>query len=395
MTRLWDKGAPLDSRVLRYTAGEDHQLDNRLVAYDARASIAHAHMLSKQGLLSTTDYEQIKQGLTEIAAAHARGEWQVTLEHEDGQTALETLLTAKIGEAGKRVHLGRSRNDQVLTALRLYLRDAVEQLRDAANAVADELDALGERHGDLALPGYTHMQQAMPSSVKLWAGGFAEELRDDADGLRQTHRRLQKNPLGSAAGYGSPNLPVDRHMTTVELGFAHTQKPVTAVQLSRGKAEAQLTFEIALVMQDVGRLSSDLCLFYTQEFAFVQLPDEFTTGSSIMPQKRNPDVFELIRGRTATAHAALVEVLGIFSKLPSGYQRDLQLIKSPLFRAIDLCMETLDILAPALGQVQFRKENLHMDPSINAAAEANELVVKEGIPFREAYKRVGEKYRKG
>ena len=394
MSRLWDKGAPLDSRVLRYTAGEDHQLDNRLVTYDVRASIAHAHMLSKQGLLSSADYEQIKLGLTEIAASHARGEWHVTLEHEDGQTALETLLTAKIGEAGKRVHLGRSRNDQVLTALRLYLRDAVEQLKDAATAVADELDALGERHGELALPGYTHMQQAMPSSVKLWAGGFAEELRDDADGLRQAHRRLQKNPLGSAAGYGSPNLPIDRHMTTLELGFAQTHKPVTAVQLSRGKAEAQLCFEIAMVMQDVGRLSSDLCLFYTQEFAFVHLPDAFTTGSSIMPQKRNPDVFELIRGRTATAHAALIEVLGIFSKLPSGYQRDLQLIKAPLFRAIDLCLETLDILAPALKEVQFRKENLHMDPSINAAAEANEMVVKEGIPFREAYKRVGEKYRK-
>lgn len=394
MSRLWDKGAPLDSRVLRYTAGEDHQFDNRLVAYDVRASIAHAQMLQKQGLLSATDCEQIKLGLTDIAAAHARGEWQVTLEHEDGQTALETLLTAKIGEAGKRVHLGRSRNDQVLTALRLYLRDAVEQLRDAANTIAAELEALGERHVDMALPGYTHMQQAMPSSVKLWAGGFAEELRDDADGLRQTHRRLAKNPLGSAAGYGSPNLPIDRHMTTVAMGFAQTHKPVTAVQLSRGKAEAQITFEIALTMQDVGRLASDLCLFYTQEFAFVELPDEFTTGSSIMPQKRNPDVFELIRGRTATAHGALVEVLGIFSKLTSGYHRDLQLIKAPLFRAIDLCLETLGILGPALSQVKFRKDQIYLDPSINAAAEANEMVVKEGIPFREAYKRIGEKYRK-
>ncbi|MBC7982914.1 MAG: argininosuccinate lyase [Candidatus Obscuribacterales bacterium] len=394
MSRLWDKGAPLDARVLRYTAGEDHFLDNRLVAYDARASIAHAHMLQKQGLLAASDYEQIKNGLTEIAAAHVRGEWRITLEHEDGQTALETLLVEKIGEAGKRVHLGRSRNDQVLTALRLYMRDAIESLKDATLAVAEQLDTLGRRHGDLALPGYTHMQQAMPSSVKLWAGGFAAELRDNAEGLQQVERRVQKNPLGSAAGYGSPNLPIDRGATQRELGFDQVHEPVTAVQLSRGKAEAQLTFEIALVMQDVGRLASDLCLFYTQEFAFVELPDEFTTGSSIMPQKRNPDVFELIRGRTATAQAALVEVLGIFSKLPSGYQRDLQLIKSPLFRAIDLCMETLDILAPALEQVQFRKENIHLDPSINAAAEANEMVVKEGISFREAYKIVGEKYRK-
>jgi argininosuccinate lyase len=394
MTRLWDKGAPLDARVLRYTAGEDHQLDNRLVAYDARASIAHAHMLHRQGLLSAEDAQQISQGLAEIAAAHARGEWQVTLQHEDGQTALETLLTEKIGEAGKRVHLGRSRNDQVLTALRLYLRDAIDALAQVTCAVAGELDALGERHASLALPGYTHMQQAMPSSVKLWAGGFAAELRDDAEGLRQAKRRLQKSPLGSAAGYGSPNLPIDRKGTAQELGFAEPQEPVTAVQLSRGKAEAQLTFEIALVMQDVGRLSSDLCLFYTQEFAFVQLPDAFTTGSSIMPQKRNPDVFELIRGRSATAQAALLEVLSIVAKLPSGYQRDLQLIKAPLFRAIDLCMDTLDILAPALKEVQFRKENIRMEPSINAAAEANELVVKEGLPFREAYKKIGEKYRK-
>jgi len=394
VTRLWDKGAPLDSRVLRYTAGEDHQLDNRLVAYDARASIAHAHMLHKQGLLSAADYEKIKSGLTDLAAAHARGEWQVTLEHEDGQTALETLLTAKIGDAGKRVHLGRSRNDQVLTALRLYLRDAVEQLQNATLAVASELDALGERHAGLGLPGYTHMQQAMPSSVQWWAGGFAAELRDDAEGLLQTRRRLEKSPLGSAAGYGSPNLPIDRALTAKELGFAQIHEPVTAVQLSRGKAEAHVTFEIALVMQDVGRLASDLCLFYTQEFAFVELPDAFTTGSSIMPQKRNPDVFELMRGRTATAQAALMEVLGIFGKLPSGYQRDLQLIKAPLFRAIDLCLETLDILAPALEQVRFRAEAIRMDPSINAAAEANELVVKHGLPFREAYKKIGEKYRK-
>ena len=394
MSRLWDKGAPLDARVLEYTAGEDHRLDDRLVAYDVRASIAHAQMLHKQGLLTAADYEQIKAGLTDIAATHARGEWQVTLANEDSQTALETLLTAKIGEAGKRVHLGRSRNDQVLTALRLYLRDAVEQLQAATQAVATELDALGTRHGDLALPGYTHMQQAMPSSVKLWADGFAAELRDDVDGLRQAQRRLQKSPLGSAAGYGSPHLPIDRAMTARELGFAQVHEPVTAVQLSRGKAEAQVAFEIALVMQDVGRLASDLCLFYTQEFAYVELSDAFTTGSSIMPQKRNPDVFELIRGRTATAHGALVEVLGIFSKLPSGYQRDLQLIKAPLFRVIDLCMATLDILTPALKEVRFRKENIRLDPSINAAAEANELVVKQGLSFRDAYKKIAEKYTK-
>jgi len=217
---------------------------------------------------------------------------------------------------------------------------------------------------------------------------------DDAEGLQQTLRRLGKSPLGSAAGYGSPNLPIDRQMTARELGFDAVQEPVTAAQLSRGKAEAQITFEIALVMQDAGRLATDLCLYYTQEFAFVHLPDEFTTGSSIMPQKRNPDVFELIRGRTATAQAALLEVLAIFGKLSSGYHRDLQLLKAPLFRSIDLCFETLDILAAALKQVKFRPENIKLDPSIHAAAEANELVVKEGISFREAYRRVGAKYKK-
>jgi argininosuccinate lyase len=394
MSRLWDKGAPLDERVLRYTAGEDHALDNRLVAYDARASIAHAEMLNANGLLSSSDLDAIRQGLLDIAAEHARGEWQVQLEHEDGQTALETLLTQRIGEAGKRVHLGRSRNDQVLTALRLYLKDVVDELAARSGAVADALDQLSQREGDIQLPGYTHMQQAMPSSVALWAGGFAAELRDDAAAMAQVRQRIDKSPLGSAAGYGSPNLPIDREDTRQRLGFASVHEPVTAVQLSRGKAESQLLFEIALVMQDVGRLSADLMLFYTQEFAFVSLPDAFTTGSSIMPQKRNPDVFELIRGRTATAQACLQEVMGIVAKLPSGYQRDLQLIKIPLFRGIDVCLDTLAILPAALAGVSFRRERIQLDPSIHAAAQANEMVVKEGIPFREAYRRVGENLKK-
>ncbi|HKU16610.1 MAG TPA: argininosuccinate lyase [Steroidobacteraceae bacterium] len=394
MSRLWDKGAELDERVLRYTAGEDHALDNRLVAYDVRASIAHAQMLHAQGLLAAADLTAITNALTDIAAAHARGEWHVQLEQEDGQSALENLLVARIGEAGKRVHLGRSRNDQVLTALRLYLKDAVGELERGVTAVTSALDALAAAQGAIELPGYTHMQQAMPSSVALWAGGFAAELRDDAEGLRQCQRRLDKNPLGSAAGYGVANLPLDRQRTRAALDFAAVHEPVTAVQLSRGKAEAQVLFEIALVMQDAGRLAADLLLFYTQEFSFVDLPDAFTTGSSIMPQKRNPDVFELIRGRTASAQAALGEVLGIVAKLPSGYQRDLQLIKVPLFRAIDLCGDTLAILAAALPGVKFRSEKIRLDPAIHAAEAANELVVKEGLSFREAYRRVAAQLKK-
>jgi argininosuccinate lyase len=394
VTRLWDKGAPLDERVLNYTAGEDHALDNRLVAYDVRASIAHAGMLHDAGLLNDADLAAITGGLEEIAAGHARGDWTVTLELEDGQTALETQLTRKVGEAGARLHAGRSRNDQVLAALRLYLRDAVEELADGAHAVAAALEALAVEQGEIALPGYTHMQQAMPSSVGLWARGFASELVDDADGMRHAHRRILKNPLGSAAGYGTPNLPVNRDGTRTRLDFPVNHEPVTAVQLSRGKAEAEVAFQVALLMQDLGRLASDLLLFYTREFGFVALPDAFTTGSSIMPQKRNPDVFELVRGRTATAQACLVEILGITAKLPSGYQRDLQLIKVPLFRSIDVCAETLAIMAAAIPQLKFLPERIRLDDDIHAAAQANALVAKEGIPFRDAYRRVGARLKK-
>jgi argininosuccinate lyase len=394
MARLWDKGTPLDTRVLQFTAGDDYALDERLVAYDVRASIAHAEMLHTQKLLTTRDFQAIRAGLQELADAHARGEWRIELADEDGQTALERRLTERIGDAGGRVHLGRSRNDQVLTAIRLYLRDATNALRASADAVADALTRLAERQGGVALPGYTHMQQAMPSTVALWASGFAAELRDDAAGIASVQRRLSKSPLGSAAGYGTPGLPLDRARTASALGFDAPQDPVTSVQLSRGKAEAQLLFEIALLAQDLGRVSADLLLFYTQEFAFVELPDSFTTGSSIMPQKRNPDVFELVRGRTAVAHGCLIEALGIFAKLPSGYQRDLQLLKSPLFRGIDSALASADIMAAAIDGVRFAPENIGLSAGTRAAEEANALVVSEGIPFREAYKRVGAKYRK-
>jgi argininosuccinate lyase len=388
MSRLWDKGAPLDARVLAFTAGEDHALDDRLVAYDVRASIAHAEMLAEVRLLSEEDMQQIRAGLSEIGAAHARGEWRVPLEQEDGQTALEIRLTERIGAAGARIHLGRSRNDQVLAALRLYLRDVVAELAPAAEAVAEALLALAARQGEVALPGYTHMQQAMPSTVGWWARGYAAEIRDDAEGIRQTLRRIDRNPLGSAAGYGTPNLPISREATRQRLGFAEVQEPVTAVQLSRGKAESQLLFELTMLMQDLGRLAADLLLYYPQEFAFVELPAGITTGSSIMPQKRNPDLFELVRGRSATALGCLVEALSVYSRLPSGYNRDLQLIKAPLFRGIDVCTMVLAVLPAALGGVRFRPENIRMDPSIHAAARANALVVREGIPFREAYRRV-------
>jgi len=388
MSRLWDKGAPLDERVLQFTAGEDFALDERLVRFDVEASLAHAEMLCARGLLARGDLDAIRSGLLALGDEHARGLWRIELADEDGQTALERRLTERIGQAGGRIHLGRSRNDQVLAAIRLYLRESIATLAAGAERIAQALDALGERQADVRLPGYTHMQQAMPSSVALWAGGFAAEIRDDAQGLKAVARRVNQSPLGSAAGYGTPGLPLDRQATASALGFAAVQAPVTAVQLSRGKAEAQLLFELALLMQDLGRFASDVLLFYTQEFGFLELPEAFTTGSSIMPQKRNPDVFELVRGRAAAAQACLAEVLGVCAKLPSGYHRDLQLIKAPLFRGIDLAAATLEILPPAIDAMRFRAERITLDPAIHAAEQAYALVASEGISFREAYRRV-------
>jgi argininosuccinate lyase len=308
-------------------------------------------------------------------------------------TALERRLVERIGEAGGRVHLGRSRNDQVLVALRLYLKDAAASLAEHANRLAAALEDLARRQGHIALPGYTHMQAAMPSSVSLWATGFAAEFRDDAVGLCGAARRADLNPLGSAAGYGAPGLDLDSEATRAALGFAANQDPVTAVQLSRGKAEASLIFEIALLLGDSSRLAADMLLFYTREFAFITLPDEMTTGSSIMPQKRNPDVFELVRSAQAVPVAALVETLAITSKLTSGYHRDLQRLKAPLFRCIDLAEDALAIMAHALSGVAFREDKIHLGEELYAAENANRLVVDEGLPFREAYRRVAESLR--
>jgi argininosuccinate lyase len=389
MARLWDKGKTLDQRILEFTAGEDHRLDARLVPYDVSASIAHAQMLEKQGLLDHFESAAIQSGLKALGESHARGEWQIDLADEDVHTALERRLIDAIGEPGGRVHLGRSRNDQVLVALRLYVKDAIDELAALAGDVIAALEGLAGRQGEIALPGYTHMQPAMPSSVALWALGFAAEIADDRDGLIAAARRADKCPLGSAAGYGTPRLPLDREATRAALGFAAVHEPVTAVQLSRGKAEASLLFELTLLTGDLGRLAADLMLYYMEELAFVALPTEMTTGSSIMPQKRNPDVFELVRAASATLEAALVEALAITAKLPSGYHRDLQRLKSPLFRGIDLAGDCLAIMAHALGSVEFRPDRIRLGPELYAAERANALVLEQGMPFRDAYRQIG------
>jgi len=394
MSRLWEKGLPLDERVLRYTAGEDHLLDARLVDYDVKGSIAHAEMLAETGLITDEDCAAIRDGLNALGTGFAAGEWQISLEDEDVHTALESRLTKLIGEAGGRLHLGRSRNDQVLTALRLYLRDAASDLARRVSVLRKAVGDVSDRQGAVALPGYTHMQHAMPSSVLLWCGGFDEAFADSIDGLEATLRRINKNPLGSAAGYGTPGLPLDRDLTTRKLDFDSTQNPVTAVQLSRGKAECTLLFEITLLLQDLGRMATDLLLFYTQEFAYISLAADVTTGSSIMPQKRNPDVLELIRASSATAQGCLDESLLVTAKLQSGYQRDLQRLKAPLFRAIDLAVDTVDIMAHVLAGMRFNPDNIQLDDGINAAEDANRLVREQGIPFRTAYQQVAKRYSK-
>lgn len=387
--RLWDRGEPLDDLVLRYTAGEDHRLDERLVPHDLRASAAHAAMLEAAGFLSKADLAAIMGALAEIGRSHAAGEWTIRLEEEDCHTAIENRLVALAGEAGLRIHLGRSRNDQVLAAIRLYLKEATADLAQLAGDVAGALEALAREQGELPMPGYTHMQRAMPSTVSLWALGFASELRDDADGLRGAARRADRSPLGSAAGFGVPLLALDRRHTQKSLGFGSVHEPVTAVQLSRGKAEASALFEATLLGNDLGRLAADLCLFATAEFGFVRLPAAFTTGSSMLPQKRNPDVLELARARSTEAPAALAEILALIGRLPSGYHRDLQRLKGPLFRGLDGVSDTARVLAHVIPGVRFVGERLAaaMDPSLRAVETAYRLVRDEGLPFREAYRR--------
>ena len=392
MSRLWEKGLPLDDRVLRYTAGEDHLLDARLVRYDVKASIAHAQMLQKQGLLGADDCSRICSGLSALEREFEAGEWQISLADEDVHSALETRLTERIGDAGGRIHLGRSRNDQVLAALRLYLLDAATEASTAISGLRASVHQLSVEQGDIKLPGTTHMQHAMPSSVALWCGAYDEAFQDALTGLQASRVRLDKNPLGSAAGYGTPGLDLDREATTELIGFATTQSPVTAVQLSRGRAECGLLFELTLFMQSLGRLASDLLLYYTQEFGYIELAPELTTGSSIMPQKKNPDVLELIRAASSTVHASLDECLMVSASLPSGFQRDVQRMKSPLFRAIDLSIDSAEIMSLMLTGLTFRSDNIRMDDALFATEEAYALVAAEGIPFREAYRRVARKF---
>ncbi|MBS1717357.1 MAG: argininosuccinate lyase [Armatimonadetes bacterium] len=389
--RLWDKGLPLDQKILEFTVGSDYLLDRRLVPYDILASKAHARMLGACGHLAIADVQAIVEALDQAQNDFDQGLWTVELEDEDAHTSLEKRL----GELGGKVHLGRSRNDQVLTALRLYLKDVIHVVAVQIEQCQAALATLADEQGDIALPGYTHMQPAMPSCVRDWAAAFSSELGDSLQALQAPLIFLDKNPLGSAAGYGTPGLNLDREQTTHELGFRETHEPVTAPQLSRGKGEASLALGLYLILQDLGRLAADLCLYNTAEFGFVRLPAEFTTGSSIMPQKRNPDVFELVRGHSAQSVGELNAILAITAKMTSGYHRDLQLLKEPLFRLIDRTLACLDTMAHAVPRIEFIRKRTEEanDPSMHAAEKAFQLAKERNISFREAYRQVADELR--
>ena len=390
MTRpIWDKsGAEVDERIMAFTAGEDVVLDRQLFVYDLQASKAHVRGLGRIGVLSDEECEKLVATLDELGHKFEEGQFVLDERFEDMHSAIEAYLTEKLGDLGRKVHTGRSRNDQVLVAIRLYLRDALSQIvascRKTARICLDRAEA-----DDVPMPGYTHLQRAVPSSTGMWFAGFAEAFIDNAMMARMTARYVDANPLGTAAGYGV-NLPLDRDGVSDDLGFSRQQINPIYAQNSRGKFELQALMALAQALLDVRRLAWDLSLFTTAEFAFVKLPDRFTTGSSIMPNKRNPDVVELLRGTYGVVQGAMAELQALLA-LPSGYQRDLQGSKPPLLRAMNRGLDALVITTELLADLEFDAEKMAaaIDGPMHATDRAVELTA-EGVPFRKAYRQVAD-----
>ena len=394
-TKLWDKGYDIDALVEEYTVGDDRVLDMRLAQYDVQGSLAHIAMLEKIGLLTHAEWEVLTAGLQQIAAEIAAGDFAIEPGTEDIHSQVELLLTRRLGEVGKKIHAGRSRNDQVLVDLKLFLRDEMQGLAGAVRKLFDTLQQRSEEAREVLMPGYTHLQIAMPSSFGLWFGAYAETLVDDMQLIAAAWHIANQNPLGSAAGYGS-SFPLDRTMTTRLMGFETLHYNAVAAQMSRGKSERAAAVAIAAVAATVGRMAMDLCLFMNQNFGFVSLPDHLTTGSSIMPHKKNPDVFELIRGRCNRLQALPNELALLCTNLPVGYHRDLQLLKDILFPALTEMRRTLHVCDYMVGNLRLR-EGILDDPKYDClftVEDVNRLVL-EGIPFREAYRTVGMQVQRG
>lgn len=386
---LWQKpGVAIDARVMKFLAGDDVLLDREFFRHDIAASRAHVEGLGRIGILSGDEENALKRELATLDDLFAKGVFVLDERFEDGHSAIEHFLTARLGDVGRKVHTGRSRNDQVLVATRLWLKEKLSTLREQCKKIANVCVERAE--GDaLPMPGYTHLQRAVPSSTAMWFAGFAEAFIDNAIRVADTLRWIDANPLGTAAGYGV-NLKLDRAHTTQALGFARMQLSPVYAQLSRGKFEMAAIEALCSALLDLRRLAWDLSLFTTAEFAFVEIPAQFTTGSSIMPNKRNPDVIELMRATYASAAAARTEIEQLLS-LPSGYQRDLQFSKGAIFHAFSRGLGALDLLPDLLGTLRWREDAMRaaIDPSMHATDIAVESAMS-GVPFREAYRQAAE-----
>ncbi|MEQ9104924.1 MAG: argininosuccinate lyase [Rhodothermales bacterium] len=380
---IWFKGTGATDWVTRFTVGDDPFWDTLLIPYDLAASRAHARGLVTAGVLTEQEFSALS---AEITALEKRTDLVVQVEDEDCHTLIERLLIEKVGDAGRKIHTGRSRNDQVVAALRLWLMDALDGTARATARVAGHLLDHADAGADQFMPGYTHLQRAMPSSVAVWALGYAENLVDDVRALREATGHVSQGPLGSAAGYGVPFLDLPREATSADLGFARLQEQVAAVQLSRGKLDLHAVHALVQAAMTINRLASDLVLFATAEFGFITLPVEYTTGSSIMPQKRNPDVLELARATLHRITAEMQVLIGVPSNLPSGYHRDLQLTKEAVMRAFLRGKDLLDAMDAMLPEIAFNPDKLEAarTPDLYATASALERVSK-GVPFRTAY----------
>ncbi|MDR1502850.1 MAG: argininosuccinate lyase [Prevotella sp.] len=393
--KLWEKSVQVNKDVESYTVGHDRELDIYLAPYDVLGSMAHITMLESIGLLTKDELSVLLKELKEIYNIAVAGKFEIEDGIEDVHSQVELMLTRRLGDIGKKIHSGRSRNDQVLVDLKLFTRDQIHTLVDSVTALIDVLLIQSEKYKDILMPGYTHLQIAMPSSFGLWFGAYAESLVDDLQLLLAAYKICNRNPLGSAAGYGS-SFPLNRQMTTDLLGFDSMDYNVVYAQMGRGKMERIVSFAIASIAGTLSKLSYDACLYNSQNFGFIKLADEYTTGSSIMPHKKNPDVFELTRAKCNKLQTLPNDITLIINNLPSGYFRDLQIIKElfiPSFGEINDC---LHMVARMMNEVKINEDILN-DPKyllIFSVEEVNRLVLK-GVPFRDAYKQVGLDIEKG
>lgn len=393
--KLWEKGIPTDQKIEAFTVGNDREIDIYIAKYDLLASKAHAQMLASVGLLTIEESEALCAALDTMISLEQKGQFVIEQEYEDVHSKIEAALIKALGDTGKKIHTGRSRNDQVLVALQLYFKAEISEIKKGIQTLFDTLLALAETHKNKLLPGYTHLQVAMPSSFGLWFSAYAEVLIDDLYLLNAAQKVVDQNPLGSGAGYGS-SFPLDREATTRSLDFTTLKYNVVAAQLSRGKSERTVTQAVANVANTLSRFAMDICLYCSQNFGFIKFPNALTTGSSIMPHKKNPDVFELLRGTCNQLQAIPQEMLMITNNLPSGYHRDFQLLKENSIKAVEDLKMVLDIFNFSIAQVQVQEVDLSDEKYqyLFTVDTINDLVTT-GVPFRDAYKQVGEQVENG